>query len=40
MTTDDEDPECLSMDWVETEIEICLDGGCCDLRDAQVTALS
>ena len=24
---DDEDPECLSMDWVETYIEICLDSG-------------
>ena len=38
MTTDDEDPECLSMDWVDTEIEICLDSGCCehvmDLGDA------
>ena len=30
MTTDDEDPECLSMDWVDTEIEICLDSGCCE----------
>ena len=29
-TTDDEDPECLSMDWVETEIQICLDSGCCE----------
>ena len=38
MTTDDENPECLSMDWVDTEIEICLDSGCCehvmDLGDA------
>jgi hypothetical protein len=38
MTTDDEDPECLAMDWVDTEIEICLDSGCCehvmDLGDA------
>jgi hypothetical protein len=38
MPTDDENPECLSMDWVDTEIEICLDSGCCehmmDLGDA------
>ena len=38
MVTDDEDPECLSMDWIDTEIEICLDSGCCehvmDLGDA------
>ena len=29
-TADGEDPECLSMVWVETEIEICLDSGCCE----------
>ena len=44
MATDDVDPECLSMDWVEIEIEICLDSGCCehamDLGTPQVTALS
>ena len=38
MATDDEDPQCLSMDWIDTEIEICLDSGCCehvkDLGDA------
>ena len=30
MTADDEDLECFNMDWVETEIEIGLDSGCCD----------
>ena len=38
VTTDDEEPECLSMDWIDTEIEMCLDSGCCehvmDLGDA------
>ena len=26
----DENPDCLSMDWIDTEIEICLDSGCCE----------
>ena len=30
MTTDDKNLECLSMDWDDTEIEICLDSGCCE----------
>ena len=30
LTTDDEDPACLSMNWVETDIEICLDSSCCE----------
>ena len=38
MTTDDEEPERLSMDCIDAEIEICLDSGCCkhvmDLWDA------
>ena len=25
VTTDDEEPECMNMDWIDTEIEICLD---------------
>ena len=38
MTTDDEKPKSLSMDWIDTEIEICFDSVCCehvmDLGDA------
>ena len=38
MTTDDEEPSAMGIDWVDTEIEVCLDSGCCehvmDLQDA------
>ena len=38
MTTDDGDPAAFGVDWVDTEIEVCLDSGCCDhvmdLQDA------
>ena len=30
MMTDDDEPCALNVEWVETEIEICLDSGCCD----------
>ena len=30
MTTDDEEPSAFGIDWVDTEIEVCLDSGCCD----------